>query len=423
MTIDNQTLERPLPLPPGLHLPTADEDPDKFRSENYHPKGLEDWQVLDFGSFVVALAAFDVAEGNRVSLKPLRDDLVGLRSEGYGPSARMIQKFYHSYQGLQHGLGFSVKQVTPDRDELLTRFEYIADNLLDPKEEFGDQYTMLELLTWCSMRDLAPYIDTAREVLGGSLNDVRVIFGAREKDVAPSLTHTDLYRFGAKVLDEQKKVPLVRELKQKYQHAFGIDPVWAIGREYTNTNRFWLEFDRVRDTHGMTSQQVVNLGTRYAIRTGDRELPFVALEEAANQHLLPSLNSYERHLDGIRDFRGLVQRDLEAYDALVGELAEEGISADVVQAFCGKFEPTDEFQEWLHGGKDILVKLSQNSEDASYILRLLRDGLDLLHEPTYNYQLRDLKKHLKSLGISKRGDMRFVFTAVPRLNPNEALKS
>jgi len=93
-------------LPPGLYLPTVEEDPQQYLSENFSGTAIEPWQIVDYGTFVVALVAFDVAAGNRVSAMPLRDDLRKLRLEGYGPSSTQLQHFPGGVSGFRQELAF-----------------------------------------------------------------------------------------------------------------------------------------------------------------------------------------------------------------------------------------------------------------------------------------------------------------------------
>lgn len=408
-------------LPPGLYLPTAEEDTSQYLTENFHPSADEYWKVVDYGAFVVSLVAFDVAEGNRVSTRPKSEDYRALRDAGYGlPITALAQRFGGPVP-INRELGFHTAGDRPDRASLLKRYEWIAQNALDAPAVFGEDYDIRYVLEWCSNRDLAPPTGVVYDAFDRDIREVRAIFGKKERHITKAMTRRDMYHFGAEVIAENGGIIPHAEFNARYRDRLGYLPTSATERFFGGDNRFWLEFDRVTDTSGLTPDEVVNIGTRLLIRTGRTQLDRKFEKEQMAQQQLPSHEAIGHRLGSRANFRERVHQDMKVYQDLVSELQQAGIDPSITQLFCRRFDTTPEFRDWLIAGKEVMVKLSDDMEGSSYVRKLLGTGLDLLKPDVYDMQLADLLKHLKGLDIRTSHERRFVLEAMPRLEAAEAL--
>lgn len=164
------------------------------------------------------------------------------------------------------------------------------------------------------------------------------------------------------------------------------------------------------------------MSTRYAIRTGIRSMNLPTIRQGSIDQDLPSKSGIYRRFGSMQAYREAFLGDLKIYDELSSELKDAGISPKVTKIFCGRFEPTPEFRDWLVSGKDVLAKLSEHKEKAAYALGLIGQGFNLLEEDIFEMQLKDFVKQLRSIGIKTTDELRFVFEAVPRLHPDEAFE-
>lgn len=137
----------------------------------------------------------------------------------------------------------------------------------------------------------------------------------------------------------------------------------------------------------MTDQDLVNAGTRKAIRdnvwayTADTVLSLSTAKE------LPNIRTTERRFGTVEDYTDQINSDLRTYHNLASELSKQGCDRQIVRAFCHNFEPTAEFATWLQAGRDVMIKLSPNTVESQQVLRLLKDGLNLLGPETYDKEL------------------------------------
>lgn len=409
-------------LPPGLYFPTADEDVGKYKSDNFSGGELEDWRVLDYGSFVVALAAFGVADGNRVSLMPTKTDLQELRTLGYGPSVTRITREYGGIKKLQADLGFYPYQFQPGKEELLARYSWLASDVIDLEKDINGTPTVKKIIEWCSIRDLAPQSAIVYDTLDRNVDEVRTIFGIQEKDLCSKISYGHMYKLGTQALQDNGGIPKIEELKKNYGHEVPIRLQTVMEHHFGGYNKFWLEFGKIFDTSGLSPEEIINFSTRMAIRTGERAFErSTVVAYAANQEL-PTIASIDHRVGGLIAFREGVAKNLERYDAIVDELAESGISSSVVRAFCAKFEPTDDFMNWLDSGKPVLAKLSaRNGAAVEYLLKLISSGFDLINDDIFDHQLHDFAKLIKRFGFKSSG-LRFMLQATPRVNAEELMQ-
>lgn len=401
-------------VPPGLGLPLESEDVNQFRSDNYVTSDLPYWRVLDYGAFTVALAAFGVASGARHSLMPTKRDWTDLRNDGWGPSLTAIAEDHGGLKRLQGDLGFYPYGYVPSREELLERYRWVAEEVLIP-DDTQERPTIKEIIRWTSWHDLAPQSAITYAVLDNDANPIRRIFGIRPKNGRKDLNRLDIYRFGAEVIDENGGIISHNELNKRYKIR-GLKPINVTEVEFGGHNRFWLEFDRIKDTSGLTAPEIINLGIRLAIRTGDRELSREAMRIYAKEQLLPSISSMYHQVGGAVKFREAVQKGITVYDELVTDLEEIGIPEQVTQAFCARFEPTQTFRNTIMEVVPLLRKIPLDSEQGQYVIGLVSSGFDLLNEDIFELQLNDFENFLRRWGFSRK-EIVTVASFVPRFDP------
>jgi hypothetical protein len=85
------------------------------------------------------------------------------------------------------------------------------------------------------------------------------------------------------------------------------------------------------------------------------------------------------------------------------------------------YRSDSEFKEFLQNNIEVMAKLSGNSEPAAYVLKIMKDGFDLLDEYTFNLQFDDFLKFLNKLGIKGNDEIDFIFSIVPRINFAEVI--
>jgi len=406
-------------FPPGLWVPTADEDTAQYRSGNYVPSNLDYWQIVDFGIFAVALASFDVAEGKRESLMPTKQDLNALRKEGFGPSFTTIT---HSggLKKLQSELGFYPYAFRPTRDELLKRYEWIAEEVMEEGEP-EKPLTVKEIIDWCSLRDYAPHSEVVYDILDDDANPIRQIFGLPEIGVTQRVGKQGLYAFGARVLLQKGGIVPHEEMNSEYTAELGVRPITLTEEYFGGNNRFWLEFGRVTDTTALTQQDLVNLATRLAIRTGERGFSAQTARELAEQQLLPSRSSISKKIGGLPKYRELIQNNLKIYGDLVREMQTKGVDERVTRAFSSCFEPTEEFKNLLVSHAETMLPFCDDTKESNYILKLIANGLDLVDEYIFELQIEDMIIYLKRVGITEEEDLRFIFSVMPLVDPEAML--
>lgn len=414
-------------LPPGLWLPTAEESTEQYLTENFNHGNHDYEDIVDYGAFIVSLAALGQAETGRVSLMPRTTDFNEMHEAGYGISINVLIKKYGGLMKLQRALGFYPDLLHPEdedltKDEVRQRLKWVKEHAY-PLENDIENITLRGLMHWGSERHLLPSVDRCHGVLGSELKDVRRDLGMEKRD-DEGVTLLDMFRFGAKVLrDYDGKPPIAKELDQRYEGTFNAKPYETIRRYFKTSNLFWMEFDLVTNTKGFKPEELVNIGVRWAIQHGGTEklIPSMIDKESAAMKL-PSRLPIAKYFHSIPGYRGEVQSEYEQYLETQTEFEADGVSPDVFEAACRRYEAGDEFRQWLKTNIETLQKLSVDNEKSKYVLTIMRKGFDLLDESYFDIQMEDFMKYLKKLGIQSEEEIRFIFTVVPRLNADEVLE-
>lgn len=410
-------------LPPGLWVPLPDGPTDRYRTENYRRNDLPYEDIVDLGAFAVARIMRAAPETGRVSFMPRKQDVDEMFHDGFGLSSRRLQRFYGGIRRLDYALGFYPDGVTPSREDLFKRLRWMATYALDLEQDLHGSKDIRQVIKWGTDRDLLPGVAVIYSSLGDAATiDIQRIFAIEKPNSRQQLTYLDVYRFGAQVLKDNQGVPLSQiELDERYKGYFLAKPYNVVRSFFSSMNKFWMEFGLVTDTKGMGKKELGDIGIRHAIQTGVSEFTDKIVANLSAQNKFPSEAPLRRFFKGIPGYRKYVTDKYGTYLALRDELVTQKVLPEVVQLACQKFEATDEFKGWLKQHTSVLQALSQDLPSARYALRIMERGFDLLDEAIFEMQFIDLKNRLKTLGIKEEADVRFVFTVIPRFDPDEAL--
>lgn len=409
-------------LPPGLWLPTADEPTDKYRSENFRRNDLPYEDIVEYGSFVVAMALRSAPQTGRINFIPKGTDITEMYQAGYGfPIDRLEPR--GGMSRLQHALGFYPRRFIPTREELLARLRWMATYSLDVEEDLNGSRNVRSIMLWGSARNLLPGIKVMQKVLGKDTTpEIQRIFAIEKPNSREQLSYLDVYRFGAKVLSENDGKPLrQQELDAKYKDYFLAAPYSVLVAFFGASNKFWLEFGHLTHARGFSPNELINIGVRYAIETGQPSFSHGDIVKLSADNKLPSTYPMGHYFDGVVGYRDRVNEHYDKYVSLRDELVAQGISPEAVKTACREFEANEEFAGWLRENADVLQKLSRDLPAAKYALRLMSSGFSLLDEEIFMMQYVDLRRGLQSLGITSEEKLRFVFRIIPRINADEAL--
>jgi hypothetical protein len=420
----NSLFETERGLPPGLWLPTAEESTDQYLRENFLDRPHDYGDIVDYGAFMVALIVLDAENSKRVSMMPTKRDVYALRKEGYGMTARSLDES-GGLSRLQVELNFMPRGYDPPADKLLERYAWIADYALsryDESERPGPN--LREVIQWSSNRNLTPGIRQSVRILGADTAEVRRMFRIDRIERSKRLekyTYHDIYRFGGKVIRENGGPLLHPELNERYANEFITTPHRMITRFFDSYADFWLEFNYVPNVRGLSKQAVRSLGVQWAIAHETPNLGLSTVEELSLQKRFASSYHIKTEFGGLPAFRELIAQDYKQYLALRDEFATRGVLLEVFKTASRRFSATPEFEGWLRNHEDTLKTLSDGSEQATYVLKLMYGGLNLDDDVLYGMQREDLDKCLKRLGIVSDDGRRFIFDIIPRINSDEAL--
>lgn len=401
-------------LPPGLWLPKADEPTEQYLAENYYYKKRPYEDIVDYGSFVVALALLEQEHTGRMSLMPDHKDLSEMFSAGYGVSCKTLARNYGGVASLQRSLGFYPRKFIPSSDELLKRFQWIADYAyaLDPTE--GQLTNTEQIIHWGAIRDLTPSYDIVLKVLNGSTGSIHDMLEIREIDYSRNFTRLDVYRFGARVIAENGGPLSCDELNQKYKGQFGKKPYNVITRFFGTYSLFWYEFGYVPVARGLNESDIINIGVRHAITQDSTDLTKSDIALLSAQKVFPSSLPIRRLFGPISQYRAHVQAGFEEYVRLAQELTDQGITQDVIKAVSQRFESTPGFTDSIRSHALTLQKLSKDWPSAHYVLSIMQKGFNLMDETIMEMQLSDFASSLSKLGITSPVDRQFVVGLIPR---------
>lgn len=407
-------------LPPGLLLPRAEEPVEKFSKDVFNRSDHPYEEVIELGMFAVALAAFDPERLASGTLMPSHMDMRDIFQAGYGIGPTRIQKRYDGYARLQQALGFCPREYRPEEDELVERLDWFANKYLPVDDDFkGSRNAIEDVLEWGMRRRLLPSLAIMQEVLGKNHTQViKQTLDLEKVSTKERYSPMDAYRLAARVIAEYGMPITQAELNKRYKDDYNVAPYLMVSSQCGSLGALWLEFGFVHDTKAFDADDLVNIGTRQAIRTGSPKIERRLIDSLSAQKRFPSRMALRNHFDGsTTKFQEKVQQEYEEYLKLRDELGDLGVTGEVCRTVSQlRYESGQEFSSHLIDGAEILAKLSANSESAAYALRIINTGFDLLHADTMQLQLKDFKKALKKLGIQSGEEYRFVFGFIPHIS-------
>jgi hypothetical protein len=412
-------------LPPGLWLPTSDESTDQYRVENFNKPDHPYEDIVDYGSFLVALAYFD---NNRAdgSLMPLREDISDMYVQGYGLSPNgYLRTRYGGVKRLQRSLGFFPKGYWPSQDELTERLTWIKEYAypLEERDSDLDNLQLHQLILWGSLRRLSPDPEIAYGVYGSDTTMIRRQLGLERRNTRIRDFPSHLYSFGARVITENDGPLQSDELNEKYSSEFTSSPYEAIRTTFGSLAKFWSEFGYKTKAEKLDKDELVSLGVRWSLAHGGIIMDTGHITNLSKQNRFTSKTPVQQRFGRVTVFREEVQRAYDRFMIFSKELDSSGVVNEVIDLVGRFYEVGDVFEQHVTQHVDTLVKLSQDSKEAKYVRSLMDRGLDLLDRTTFEMQREDLLKILTKLGISSESEVRFVLDFVPRLDVEETITS
>lgn len=409
-------------LPPDLELPGPEEPTDQYRIENFEPRSLED--LKRYGEFMVALMVWSAGmrETERTSFMPTARDFDDMHTAGYGVSTRQLQADPSQPRPEKPGLGkvqstlkFYPRGFVPEADDLRKDLKALAQQTnFDPAST-----NIKQILSWARTRDLLPSESILKSVIPSSV-EVRMAFSVEKHRLRERMTFMDVYRFGAQVLrDNNGRPPTRDELDTTYGEYFlGSKPHSVINAFFGSYRQFWLEFDLIVDSSGMTEQEAINAGTRHVIATSDTRLTNNRTRELSKNHVLP-LHPIQRI--GFRVYQKNIDEAYGVYLDMCERFEAQRVNEETMRLACFRtFEATAEFEGWLLQHVDALQKLSGNGSKAAFLRERIEKGIELDSLAVHEWRLKEIHKILDAWELNP-AQKRFVFDLIPRVNTDEAL--
>jgi hypothetical protein len=103
-------------------------------------------------------------------------------------------------------------------------------------------------------------------------------------------------------------------------------------------------------------------------------------------------------------------------------MKRQGVDAEVIRVCSRLYDTTIDFPALLKDKKGVLQSLSDGSAKASWILKIMEQGFDLMDDEVFVMQIEDFVRSLKRRGISNDEDLRFIFSVIPRIHTDEGIK-
>lgn len=400
-------------LPPGLWLPLSEESTEQYKKESFNRPDHPYENIVDFGSFVVALAMFDE---ERICYMPNQLDLRALSKVGYGVSEANLRKNYGGLIRLQQSLGFYPPGTYPEKDALIERLKWMRSyQAYIPR--IDGQHRMLktnDVIVWGSSRRLLPSLKAIKNALGGT-TELQKIFSIEKPHAREQLTPLDLYKFGARVIRDNSGPISQVKLDKKYSTYFLGSPSRTVRAFFNTLNEFWQEFGYICDASGMTHQDLVDVGVRLAITSGEPQIPKKRITELSAKKVFPSYYPIRRRFGNLSNYQKEIDEGYKKYQALNQALLSLGVAQSIINLACRKFASDNEFGEWLTGHSAELVKLSVDTVNGEYARKIIERGLDLGNDELLMLQQSDFELTLYRLGIKSKLEKQFALSLVPRL--------
>lgn len=418
----NSVLATEKGLPPGLWLPTAEESTEQYLTVNFAQRDLEPEDLIDLGSFMVALAFLDAPNSGRISMMPTTQDVKEMYEAGYGIPIRSLNRQPGGLQGLQKDLGFYPRGSTGTKPELITRFQWLYEHAyrIDCDDRQDDEIrTIDDLMLWGSARNLTPGRNRVYEAFQGDTSELRRAVNLEERDRHRRYAMLDLYKFGARVLEEHGKPIKITELNAQYPDEFIATPGETIIGYFGSYTDFWLEFDRLPLSAKLSKRQILDLGVRRLIANDGEMLITGDVNELSKEMRFPSRAPIVRLFDDLPTYFAAIKQEYDNYLKLQAELSLQGVSEETLKVACQKYQSTPEYAQWIRDHVGVLRKLSSESSAAQYVKVIMSRGFDLASEVIFELQRDDLRRSLRTAGIRRKEEIRFILELIPRISAEE----
>ncbi len=404
-------------LPPGLWLPTAEEPTDKFLIETFNRSDHPYEEVVELGMFAVALASFDekrLAEG---TLMPSRMDIVDLYNEGFGINANRLHQRYGGFARLQQALGYYPRGYKPERAELIERLTWFGLHYLPSDDSFnGSRGNAEEVLEWGARRRLLPSLAITNDVLKDN-SLLKKSLGLEKPNCKEMYTVMDAYRLAARIIRECGGPITQLQLNERYGKEFEVLPNQIVQTHCGSLGALWLEFGYVADTKTLSADDLIDIGVRHAIRVGNPRISIGEIDELSAAKMFPSRMPIRSKFFGSTSlYRQKVENRYQNYLAMQRKLQTLGVSTTVCKIASQRYKSGPEFKANLVNNVEALVQLSAQNDSARYAHSIISRGFDIENQEAMEIQLKDFKKALKSLGIEKQSEYRFIFGLIPHVS-------
>ncbi len=402
-------------LPPGLWLPTADEPVDRFRSEVFNHSNHPYEDIVDFGVFATAMTAL-AANDKRPSFMPSQMILLELYTAGYGVQPKRVQRVYGGESRLQRALGFYPNRSKPGKEEIFERCRWMAEFVL-PKviEPNPALKTVHGILSWGTKRNLLPSTDVVRSAVNGDTTEIRRIFGIEKPDTLVRVTKRDLFKFGAKIIDENGG-PLGQDaIDQEYPYEFLRAPYHTIIVHFGTLNAFWEHFGYFSDARTMGANKLLEVGVRLAIENEGFNFSRDDINRLSKQKRFPSSFPLIRLFGSYVAYREAVRQEYEIFLIMAKELSAAGVCDEVIKIVGASYSTDETYAQITNKNILALSKISASKPAAKLVRNILRKGFDLRDDELWEMQTEDFRTSLTALGIKSPDEISYIFGLVPRV--------
>lgn len=409
-------------LPPGFFLALPDEPTEKFRNESFSHIGHDFEDIVEFGIFMVSLMVYkeNVTHEGRTSMMPTTVDIQDLYDAGYGMSIGTLYT-YGGVGKLQDALGFYPDRSKPDKKALLERFRYLKDTAI-PQDSNASITSLDDVLKWGAERDLIPSINVTHQAFEYDMLALRSLFGVERREVVRHGTYLKAFRLGAQVIAEHGRPIETKQLDAEHPEVFNGKTSRMLRYLFGTLTEYWYEYGWVPNSRGMKKEDLLNLGVRWAINH-DGHIPSTSeINRLSAQQLYVSQQPLKNHFDGVKHFREEVSKAYQVYQKCVSAMKREGVDAEVIRVCSRRYDTSIDFPALLKDKKGVLQSLSDGSAKASWILKIMEQGFDLMDDEVLVMQIEDFVRSLKRRGISNDEDLRFIFSVIPRIHTDEGIK-
>jgi hypothetical protein len=409
-------------LPPGLVLPTADIPTEKYRKENFRPGECTNENIFDLGTLAVALAAWAAPITERVSLMPTQRDIIELHTAGYGVAMRTLNR-RGGIKWLQRTLGFYPEGYVPPEEELTPRLVWVTTHAyyLDSPPETEHLPPLKQLLQWGSERNLLPAPKIILPIYNSDLPRLRKMLSVERKVERTIVTNQDLYRLGARVIQENNGPMGGDELDKKYGNEFRSNLARVIKWRFGSLTNFWGEFDYLPTASGLNKDDLLNCGVRWNIQYGPTNFATPLLRSLSRAKRFANPTTIAAHFDSIPLYRAAVETGYNVYLQVRTEFEHASVDPEVFRLACRKFEATEEFEAHLHNNRDYLVKLSALALRET--LQIMDRGLNLEDEGIFKQELSAITTALQNADLWNERALRFCLNLIPRFAVEEAINN